>query len=172
MRQGKWREALSSASLRGSKFHFPSCLAARNPGRSRRISVFCLIGGNLVNEYSQRTAAAASTGGTRELSFRPGQPRRFLFGRGPFFRNTPGPARPAAYYRVCITRGRFFQDNYIFKASFALKSANFISKKGVDAKSALPPVTLFRFFGKIAGILSFFKNNCNFPKNRPNFPNF
>ena len=46
-------------------------------------------------------------------------------------------------------------ENSIFNASFALKSADFISKKGVYAKSALPPVTVFRFFGKISGIVVF-----------------
>ena len=120
--------------------------------------------GNTSTPYSQRAAAAASTGGARELFFRPGQSRRFFFGKGPFFRNTLGPAWPAAYRRVCITRGRFFQEdeNSIFNASFGLKSADFISKKGVDAKSALPLSQCFVFLVNVPGF-------CRISKKSPKF---
>ena len=103
--------------------------------------------------YSQGTAVAAGTGGTCELSFRPGQPRHFFFGRGPFFRNAPGPARPAASRRVCITRRRFFQEQIPFLLTRILPSNLPISsrKRVFTQKVRYPlskcPVFLVKFPG-------------------------
>ena len=86
-------------------------------------------------------------------------PGIFSSEEGHFF-ETP-PARPGLQHPVVFASPEdvFFQEdeNSIFNASFALKYADFISKTGVDAKSTLPSVTVFRFFGKISGILLYFQ---------------
>ena len=79
------------------------------------------------------------------VSFPSGLARRSIFflRKGVIFRNTPGPARQPPKHLVCVSRGRVLGRR---KFHFAFKSADFVSNKGVDAKSALAPVAVFRYF--------------------------
>ena len=56
----------------------------------------------------------------------------------------------------------FFQEEKSINAIFALEFADFFFEKVVDAKGALPPVTVFHFLVKSPGFCRIFKKLGDF----------
>ena len=90
------------------------------------------------------------------------------------FRNTPGPARPAAYYGVCVTRRRFFRESENFILTQVLPSNLPISsrKRVLMQKVRYPLSQCVVFLVNIRDSVVFSKNWTIFLKIRRNPGNF